>query len=61
MGFITDLINSPATETILGGRGRGAENYGIEVAQPSGPSDDTITLSIINLNSTSGAHFLRVR
>ena len=56
MGSMAALINHTRNEMILGGRGRGADNFGIEVDTTSIAGTDTsITLSIINLNDAGGA------
>ena len=56
MGSVHALINHVRNEMILGGRGRGADNFGIEVNTTSIAGTDTsITLSIINLNDIGGA------
>lgn len=56
IGYIPAIINATDSELILGGRGRGADNYGIEVTTTglSGAST-SLTLDIINLNDTGGA------
>lgn len=56
MGFVPAIINATDDELILGGRGRGADNYGIEVTTAGVTGSSTsLTLDIINLNDTAGA------
>ena len=56
MGFVPAIINASDNELILGGRGRGADNYGIEVNTTSiAGTDTTIGLTIINFNDQAGA------
>ncbi len=49
------IIDNTDTEIILGGRGRGAENYGIEITVPDDDTATDLTMSIVNLNSAGGA------
>ena len=55
MGSMHAIINGSDAEIILGGRGRGAENFGIEVTVPSAGTETSITLDIVNLNDIGGA------
>lgn len=56
MGFVPAIINATDDELILGGRGRGADNYGIEVDTSTiAGTDTTVLLTIINFNDTAGA------
>lgn len=56
MGFVPAIINATDDELILGGRGRGADNYGIEVDTSTIAGTDTsILLTIINFNDQAGA------
>ena len=55
VGSLVDIMSAERTNTILGGRGRGADNYGIQVATPADGDATTLTLAIINLNDASGA------
>lgn len=56
LGSMAAIINASDAELILGGRGRGAENYGIEVDTTGlTGTETTLTMSIINLNDTAGA------
>ena len=56
MGFIPAIINATDAELILGGRGRGADNYGIEITTTGVTGSSTsLTLDIINLNDAAGA------
>lgn len=56
MGSMQSIIDMTDAELILGGRGRGAENYGIEIDQPTAGTDTSLTMSIINLNDLGGAN-----
>lgn len=56
MGFVPAIINATDAELILGGRGRGADNFGIEVTTTGVTGATTsLTLDIINLNDVGGA------
>ena len=56
MGFVPAIVNATDAELILGGRGRGAENFGIEVTTTGVDGTTTaLTLDIINLNDAGGA------
>ena len=48
------IINHTRTLIFIGGRGRGAENYGIEVTKPLSTAT-SITFEIVNLNDLGGA------
>lgn len=55
MGSMAAIVNGTDVEIILGGRGRGADNYGIEVTVPLLSTETTLTLDIVNLNDAGGA------
>ena len=56
LGSIAAIINAVDDVLILGGRGRGADNYGIEIKTAAITGSSTsISMDIINLNDTSGA------
>lgn len=57
LGSMSAILNATDAELVLGGRGRGAENFGIEVTTSGLASNDTtLTLGIINLNDAGGAN-----
>lgn len=55
MGSMNAIVKGSDAEIILGGRGRGADNFGIEVTVPLSDAATTLTLDIINLNDAGGA------
>lgn len=56
LGSIAAILNASDDELILGGRGRGADNYGIEINTSSvSDSDTSLLMDIINLNDGAGA------
>ncbi len=48
------IVNHTRNEIIIGGRGRGADNFGIQVTKPLSTAT-SVTMEIINLNDAGGA------
>lgn len=55
MGSMHAIINGTDAEIILGGRGRGADNFGIEITVPSAGTETSLVIDIVNLNDAGGA------
>lgn len=55
LGAVVAIIENSDAEVIMGGRGRGADNYGIEVTVPANGQVTTLAMDIVNLNDAAGA------